>query len=73
MAESFISCHSKYCTEYYYIIIIAIIVCSTDYTIICLSEIWLNDLCYDHNFFPVLYTVYSSDGVFRCMEFYNFY
>jgi hypothetical protein len=33
MAESFISCHCKYCTEYYYvIIIIAIIVCSTYYT-----------------------------------------
>jgi hypothetical protein len=53
MAESFISCHCKYCTEYYYviIIIIAIIVCSTDYTIICLSETLLNDLCYNQCYF----------------------
>jgi hypothetical protein len=36
---------------------------SQDYTIICLTEIWLNDLCYDHNLFPDCYTVFRSDGV----------
>jgi hypothetical protein len=35
-------------------------VCSTDYSIICLTETWLNDLCY-HNLFPDWYTVFRSD------------
>jgi hypothetical protein len=25
---------------------------STDHNIICLTETWLNDMCYDHNLFP---------------------
>jgi exonuclease III len=36
-------------------------VCSSNFDIICLSETWLNDLCYDHNLFPSRYTVYWSD------------
>jgi hypothetical protein len=36
-------------------------VCSMDYNIICLTETWLNDLCYDHNLFPDCYTVSCSD------------
>jgi hypothetical protein len=36
-------------------------VCSTDYNIICLTETWLNDLCYDHNLFPGCYIVFRSD------------
>jgi hypothetical protein len=36
-------------------------VCSTDYNIICLTETWLNDLCYDHNLFPDCYIVFRSD------------
>ncbi|PNF33582.1 hypothetical protein B7P43_G14684 [Cryptotermes secundus] len=36
-------------------------ICSTDYNIICLTETWLNDLCYDHNLFPDCYTVFRSD------------
>jgi hypothetical protein len=27
----------------------------------CLSETWLNDLCYDDNLFPSCYTVFRSD------------
>jgi hypothetical protein len=38
-------------------------VCSADYNIICLTETWLNDLCYDHNLFPDCYTVLRSDRV----------
>jgi hypothetical protein len=36
-------------------------VCASNFDIICLSETWLNDLCYDHNLFPNRYTVYRSD------------
>jgi hypothetical protein len=36
-------------------------VCSADHSIICLSETWLNHLCYDHNLFPDCYTVFRSD------------
>jgi hypothetical protein len=36
-------------------------VCASNFDIICLSETWLNDLCYDHNLFPNKYTVYWSD------------
>jgi hypothetical protein len=39
-------------------------VCSTDYSIICLTETWLNDLCYDHNLFPDCYSVFCSDRAF---------
>jgi hypothetical protein len=35
--------------------------CSTDYNIICLTETWLYDLCYNHNLFPDCYTVLRSD------------
>ncbi|PNF31813.1 hypothetical protein B7P43_G09329, partial [Cryptotermes secundus] len=38
-------------------------VCSTDFDIICLTETWLNDSCYDCNIFPSRYTVYRSDRV----------
>jgi hypothetical protein len=34
---------------------------ASNFDIICLSETWLNDLCYDHNLFPNSYTVYRSD------------
>jgi hypothetical protein len=30
---------------------------------LCLTETWLNDLCYDHNLFPDNYTVFRSDRV----------
>jgi hypothetical protein len=33
----------------------------SDY-IICLTETWLNDQCYDHNLFPDSYTVFRSDS-----------
>jgi hypothetical protein len=33
-------------------------VCEANCDIICLSETWLNDRCYDHNLFPSNYTVY---------------
>jgi hypothetical protein len=36
-------------------------VCSMDYNIICLTETWLNDLCYDHNLFPDCCTVFRFD------------
>jgi exonuclease III len=36
-------------------------VCASNFDIICLSETWLNDVCYDHNLFPNSYTVYRSD------------
>jgi hypothetical protein len=36
-------------------------VCASNFDIICLSETWLNDLCYDHHLFPNRYTVYRSD------------
>jgi hypothetical protein len=32
-----------------------------DYNIICLTETWLDDLCYDHNLFSDCYTVFRSD------------
>jgi hypothetical protein len=38
--------------------------CSTDCNIICFTESWLNDLCYDHNLFPDCYTVFRSDRAF---------
>jgi hypothetical protein len=38
-------------------------VCSTDYNILCLTETWLNDLCFDHNLFPDSYKVLRSDRV----------
>jgi hypothetical protein len=38
-------------------------VCSTDFDIICLTETWLNDSCYDRNLFPSRYTIYWSDRV----------
>jgi hypothetical protein len=36
-------------------------VCSADRSIICLTETWLNRLCYDHSLFPDCYTVFRSD------------
>jgi hypothetical protein len=33
------------------------------YNIICLTETWLNDLCYSHNLSPDSYTVFCSDRV----------
>jgi hypothetical protein len=36
---------------------------SMDHKIICLTETWLNDMCYDHNLFPDGYTVLRSDRV----------
>jgi hypothetical protein len=36
-------------------------VCSTDYNILCLTETWLNDVCYDHNLFRDSYTGFRSD------------
>jgi exonuclease III len=33
---------------------------AANFDIICLSETWLNDQCYDHNLFPSNYTVYWS-------------
>jgi exonuclease III len=36
-------------------------VCASNFDIICLSETWLNDLCYDHNLFPNIYTRYRFD------------
>jgi hypothetical protein len=36
-------------------------VSASNFDIICLSETWLNDLCYDHNLFPSRYTVNWSD------------
>jgi exonuclease III len=36
-------------------------VCASNFDVICLSETWLNDLCYDHNLFPSKYSVYRSD------------
>jgi hypothetical protein len=38
-------------------------VCSNDYSILCLTEMWLNDLCYDHNLLPDGYTVFRSNRV----------
>jgi hypothetical protein len=35
--------------------------CSKDYNNICLTETWLNDLCYDENLCPDCYTVFRSD------------
>jgi hypothetical protein len=49
--------------DYDYSIIIYSNVCSTDYIILCLTETWLNVLCYDHNLFPDGYTVFCSDRV----------
>jgi hypothetical protein len=34
---------------------------STDHIIMCLTETWLNDMCYDYNLFPDSYTVFHSD------------
>jgi hypothetical protein len=31
--------------------------------VICLTEIWLSDLCYDHNVIPDCYTVFLSERV----------
>jgi hypothetical protein len=36
-------------------------VCASNFVIICLSETWLNDLCYNHNVFINRHTVYRSD------------
>jgi hypothetical protein len=36
---------------------------SMDHKIICLTEAWLNDMCYDHNLFPDGYTAFRSDRV----------
>jgi exonuclease III len=36
-------------------------VCASNFDIICLSDTWLNDLCYNHNLFPNRYTIYLSD------------
>jgi hypothetical protein len=38
-------------------------ICSTYYNILCLTETWLNDSCFDHNLFPDSYTVFCSDRV----------
>jgi hypothetical protein len=35
-------------------------VCSTGNNIICSTEIWVHDLCYDHNLFPDCHTVFRS-------------
>jgi hypothetical protein len=32
-----------------------------DYNTVCLTETWLNDLCYDHSLFLGCYTVFLSD------------
>jgi hypothetical protein len=48
--------HSGNCLDIYYQN-----VCSTDCDIICLTETWLNDQCYDHNLFPDYYTVFRLD------------
>jgi hypothetical protein len=36
---------------------------STNLNIICLTETWLKDMCYDNNLFPDGYTVFHSDRV----------
>jgi hypothetical protein len=36
-------------------------VCSTDHNIICLTETWLNHLCYNHSSLHDCYTVFCSD------------
>jgi hypothetical protein len=33
----------------------------SNYNIICLTETWLNDLCYDHNLYPDCYTLFLYD------------
>jgi exonuclease III len=38
-------------------------VCSVDFQIICLTEIWLNDMCFDHKLFPDSCTIFRSDRV----------
>jgi hypothetical protein len=39
-------------------------VCTANFDIICLCEIWSNDQCYDHNLFPRRYTVYRCDWAY---------
>jgi hypothetical protein len=39
-------------------------VCASNFNIICFSETWLNDLCYDYNLFPNRYIVYRSDQLY---------
>jgi hypothetical protein len=41
-------------------------VVASDRDIICLTETWLNDSCYNHNLFLSGYTVYRSDRVSTC-------
>jgi hypothetical protein len=36
---------------------------SSDFPIICLTETWLNDVCYNQNLFPGPYLVYRADRV----------
>jgi hypothetical protein len=38
-------------------------VCSMYFQIICLTETWLNDTCFDHKLFPDSYTIFRSDRV----------
>jgi hypothetical protein len=38
-------------------------VCSMDFQIICLTETWLNDMCFDQKLFPDSYTIFRSDRV----------
>jgi hypothetical protein len=36
---------------------------SSDFPVICLTEIWLNDFCFNQNLFPETYLVYRADRV----------
>jgi hypothetical protein len=36
---------------------------STDFQIVCLTETWLNDICFDHKLFPDPFTIFHSDRV----------
>jgi len=36
---------------------------SLDFQIICVDETWSNDVCFDHNRFPDIFTIFRSDRV----------
>jgi hypothetical protein len=38
-------------------------VCSMDFQIVCLTEAWLNDMCFDHKLLPDSFTIFCSDRV----------
>jgi hypothetical protein len=44
-------------------------VCSTNYNIICLTETWLNNLCYDNSLLPDCYTVFLSESTSVAVEY----